>query len=184
MKHYIFGYGSLILKESRDRSGNSLDWTAVRVKGLKRIWNDFTDYGISVLTVVNSEKDSCNGVLFEIYENDLNKFDQREQQYFRVKIPDHSITYLGNKRFKGTFWVYIQKENQLSHKLHALRTYVDVVLSGCFKISDEYANEFVDLTYCWPKIKDDRNKPEYPRSLKMVEYDLDIEELLKLKGLL
>ena len=40
MAHYfIFGYGSLIYKDSRDKSGESGDSIPVKVNGIRRGWN-------------------------------------------------------------------------------------------------------------------------------------------------
>jgi hypothetical protein len=37
MKNYLFGYGTLISKSSRNKSGLTGEWFIVNVKGFKRI---------------------------------------------------------------------------------------------------------------------------------------------------
>ena len=76
-------------------------------------------------------------------------------------------------------WVYITDHpSQPSESCPIAQSYVDVVLSGCLDIGDEFAKEFIRTTSGWDKSWiDDRNRPRYRRSL---EVDSDrIDALLR-----
>lgn len=110
--HYIFGYGSLICSESRAMSAPEQSQkvvTPVVVKGVQTIWSKRVARGMTALGVKVDEDDSdmtmihdenrktmnkqlsleqsqCIGVLLPVNNDELERFDEREQGYKRKSI--------------------------------------------------------------------------------------------------
>lgn len=181
-KHFLLGYGSLIDKDSREKTGHSKEATAVRVKGLERGWNNIVScVGLTAVGVTSKPESVCNGVIVEVPEDDLPKFDEREIGYSRVEFGLDRIIPVENKEIsQGKFWVYVVDNPQASTKECPIaQSYVDVILTGCLKISEEFAREFISTTKGWnnPWVND-RQKPRYPRAMKNPDIE-KIDTLLK-----
>ena len=169
--NWIFGYGSLINSDSRKKTGNSGKVIPVRITGLKRQWNVVIDE-IKVTAVgVTLAKDSlCNGIVCQVDNEDLLKFDKREIPfgYSRIEIDKKNITpLLGFNLPKGIFWVYAaNKPGKPSSESPIIQSYIDVILTGCLEYSEQFARNFVKNTEFWnyPWINDRKN-PRYPRAL-------------------
>lgn len=99
----LFGYGSIVAAESarktlqRELPDDAM--SVARLRGYIRVWNyvDFVQFeddppGTSTPVVfLNVEKDPdafCNGVLLQVSQEELVRFDQRERLYDRVEITD------------------------------------------------------------------------------------------------
>jgi len=132
--NYIFGYGSLINKESRYKTIKNksvCDDIPVKISkdfGYIREWNykgraDHHTGNIINYTALGLRKSnnghSINGVLYPITKNKLHVYDKREKDYLRIKIPHKYITILSNKLSNksstknqpldtsGYVWVYV-----------------------------------------------------------------------------
>lgn len=181
--NFLFGYGSLICAESRAKTGQSGISIPVRVKGIERQWNLVVDdlEGTAVGAIDNNES-QCNGVLVEVSESELPKFDEREIGYTRRPIPREDIVCLMTDRLpNGNYWVYVADEPGKPDATHPLiQSYIDVILTGCLDINEDFAKEFITTTTGWnnPWIND-RQNPRYERAMVEVPYAQKIDSLLE-----
>lgn len=168
-KHYIFGYGSLISSSSRRITGIAGDSVAVRVNGLERTWVGWKGTDMRAVAA-RPVTDACsNGVLFEVPESELFKFDERETHYVRTQLDLSQIDYVhGNQSLitaQCNVWVYLydHQGRGLSDE-PIVQSYLDVILLGCQEITPTFAIEFIEQTLNWDVWHDDRAKPVYPRA--------------------
>lgn len=128
MKHYIFGYGSLVNQEALARylcRPCSTDATAFcQLKDYRRCWNVAMNNSIDLpaykhyldtatgqrpnifVTFLNirPEQHACvSGVLFEVSQQELAQLDMRERNYQRIAVTEQVDKPLTN----ATVWVYI-----------------------------------------------------------------------------
>ena len=166
-QHYIFGYGSLISSSSRRITGIAGDSLAVRVQGLERTWVGWEGTGMRAVAARPMAGACCNGVLFEVPESELEKFDERETHYRRAQLDLSQVDYLqGDQALSddSQLWVYLY-----NHQGHGLRSapivqsYLDVILLGCQEISPQFTLEFIQHTLNWEYWHNDRHQPVYPR---------------------
>lgn len=172
--HYIFGYGSLINSQSRLITGIAGNSVPVRVAGLQRYWVSFIggkmrSVGVIPTTQQNQMLDNpCNGVLFEVPEQELPKFDQRESGYTRQLLDWHTITPCNPNTYLNTqqpVWVYIYAGHPNQPQIGPIsQAYLDVILLGCLEHNEAFAIEFLQNTKNWYEWVDDRTNPLYPRA--------------------
>ncbi|KAJ3369468.1 hypothetical protein HDU91_007141 [Kappamyces sp. JEL0680] len=115
---FLFGYGSLINPQSRERTLNRPlgkdDVIPVSVAGLQRSWSyrcsrrDYTAVSVSRTT----EHTATNGVLIPLLDpkQDLALLDEREIHYARGLVPLSAIRFLGSETIQipadALVWVY------------------------------------------------------------------------------
>ncbi len=199
MKNYIFGYGSLIEKESRLRTTpKSKVAFPVKVNGFKRGW--FARTGVSGLSTtflgcINDVDSHTNGVIYELSEEDLQLTDSREKGYKRVKIDFEDIEDFSIQiEKKSAIWIYINqfphnnipKSNFPSKEFPIVQSYVDMCINGCLEMESLYpkardgkfAINFIKSTYFWSKYwVNDRIYPRRPFVFRSNAYEID--KLLK-----
>ncbi len=182
---YIFGYGSLISADSRDRTAPSAEWLAVTVKGFQRSWADLGGHcqKMCSVAVMESKQDTTNGVIFEIDQEDLSAFDEREKGYHRVPIDPANIKVIDGKLKDYTVWVYTVDSMILPHQNAPIaQSYLDVILDGAIRISVDFAQSFIDTTTGWNQHWiNDREQPRYLRPLRDNQYHAVIDRLLHSK---
>ena len=166
--HYIFGYGSLINSNSRRITGIAGDSLAVRVQGLERTWVGWKGTDMRAVAARPMADACCNGVLFEVPESELDKFDARETHYVRTLLDLAQVEYLPGYAALGKnthAWVYLYNHqgDGLSNA-PIVQSYLDVILLGCQEITPTFAQEFIQLTLNWVLWHDDRHQPTYPRA--------------------
>jgi hypothetical protein len=180
MKHYIFGYGSLMNTRSRLKTANTNKAIPVRVNGIQRAWNFHNpERKRNVLGAVFKENSTCNGVLVMVPEENLKKFDDREIGYNRVELQLDIISPLnGHSLPKGKIWMYSPSKLTLPAKDSPIQqSYIDVVISGCLEFGEDFAEECINSSLFWNyHWIDDRKNPGYPRTLR----NLPIEEIDKI----
>jgi gamma-glutamylcyclotransferase (GGCT)/AIG2-like uncharacterized protein YtfP len=162
---YIFGYGSLINSASRKMTGQTGETIPAQVFGLVRHWCKIDDsYAVSPLAVIEGEG-HVNGLLIEVSEAELKKFDHREAGYKRVAVNTDNIKTLCGSKIDRNVWVYVVSQTKPPcQNSPIVLSYVDTVLAGCLEISDTFAHDFVEQTVGWHfPLKDDRADPIYPR---------------------
>ncbi|GAB6260208.1 gamma-glutamylcyclotransferase family protein [Photobacterium sp. R1] len=160
---YIFGYGSLINRASRQRTGQTGQAVPAVVEGLERHWDKVDrTYSISPLVAMPGEG-RCNGVLVKVEEDALMHFDHRERGYTRMEVDPAHITQHEILKFDAPVWVYVKTNPAPPCQLNPImQTYVDTVLAGCLSISDAFARTFIDTTSGWHHpLENDRNAPKY-----------------------
>jgi len=170
--NWIFGYGSLINKESRNKTGQSGEVIPVRVMDIKRQWSLVVEeMNLTASGAIYSKGSICNGIIYQVDESELPKFDAREIPfgYSRIALNKREIKALmGYSLPQGIFWVYVANNPSLpSRKNSIIQSYIDVILTGCLDYSEDFAREFIQTTEFWeyPWVND-RAKPVYPRAMK------------------
>ncbi len=185
MTQYIFGYGSLICKSSRDKTTSSGKAYSVRIKGIERSWSLVVKHlGATALGATPNNNSFCNGVIFEVTKKELKEFDKREFEadYSRIKLDKKNITFLKRKTvINGHIYTYVANHPSKASKANPLiQSYIDVILTGCLEISKDFAKEFITTTKGWSKHWiNDRLNPKYPRAMKKIKYKKTIDSLLK-----
>mmetsp|Transcript_13705 Transcript_13705/g.34465 ORF Transcript_13705/g.34465 Transcript_13705/m.34465 type:complete len:269 (-) Transcript_13705:43-849(-) len=195
MRHYVFGYGSLICSESRATTAAALGVSdssgiPVRLKNWVRLWN--VQGPNTYLGVQPCKGKSCVGVLFAIpstEDNDevLEALDKRERGYTREEIDleliqrvddlldeESSSSYYNNTFLDSTcaekvcLWIYnpIPKYTSMATaEVPILQSYVDICMKGCLSISNKFAEEFVTGTYGW-----------YPGDVRRLKPDIETQD--------
>ncbi len=168
MPDYLFCYGSLICKESRDGTGQTGRALPVVVEGLQRSWNAVIDdphYRMTAVGAMPEEGARCNGILVEVAAAELPKFDAREKGYPRTPIDREKIHPLLDFGVpSGNIFFYpINNPGTPTQENPIPQTYVDVILTGCLGVSEEFTRDFICSTNGWdsPWVND-RKKPRYP----------------------
>lgn len=168
MTHWVFGYGSLICPDSRARTGVTGEALPAYVRGFARHWSvALTDQSLSVLGVRRSKAASCTGgVLFALDDDAFTHFDAREAEYQRVRLTPEQIQLSGPDRAlpEGDFWLYLPPSSTSPHPIP--QSYLDVTLRGCLGLGEAFAYHFLENTFSWKPILNDRAAPRYVRPLR------------------
>ena len=162
-QNFLFGYGSLINDESRNSLTNDIhEPIPARISkkfGYKRTWSYYspTSYmtALGLEKACESEATTINGIIFPFDLNNLNNFNEREQDYNLVNIPNKFIQSMSwsNIPKNSKIWVYVQKkkDQKANIKFPICQSYIDVCLLGCLKYGKDYAAEFLGTTSNWSK---------------------------------
>lgn len=193
--NYVVGYGSLITKESRLNTGHTGKCMPVRINNYSRSWTARIKKKGKKYTAVSiypSKHKSINAVITEIDPLELTSYDERETNYTRVRIKNTDITsYITNMTLPNAIiWAYIinpgfSKPSSCIYPI--LQSYIDIILTGCSRISEKFMVDFIHSTSHWVNIKDprynwinDRNKPYYNfKCNKLCHKNNKIDSLLK-----
>ena len=167
---FIFGYGSLINKKSRNGSYKTDAAYPVRVHHYKRIWNRSEGPNEPWMGIISLQNHTVNGVLFEVNEAMLKAFDERELKwgYHRRQVPLSSIEMLDNYNALSpddirdkveTYELTKLREQECdklgidSIKYKRLRAnpqcYIDIVLKGCMEYGESFLIEFIKTMHDW-----------------------------------
>ncbi|WSF14815.1 gamma-glutamylcyclotransferase [Streptomyces sp. NBC_01353] len=163
-RNYIFGYGSLIQRESRTSTWSRTEEAVpAMVRGISRGWYDRVDtasWSPTYLGTVPKKGATCNGVVFSVTPEELQAFARRESGYRLTRIPSGDISMLdgSNSPPAGTVWYFANAtQNYPSEQFPIVQSYVDVCLDGCLETEDRYpearkaqfAKEFIRTTTDW-----------------------------------
>jgi len=184
MKNYLVGYGSLISKESRLNTGVSDKCIPIKVSGFRREWNVIIpEEGATYLGVVRDSENYFNGVLFEVFEDEIAKFDKRETEYYeRILIDKKYIKFLNIQidLYETMIWIYISKNpSRPNSEYPVINSYVNTVLNGVLNLGKDFYDEFIRTTFGLDFIYDDLDNPRYPYLVKDEEMLLNKEILDK-----
>jgi hypothetical protein len=109
---YIFGYGSLIERESRMATWPSAQFASpVIVKGVARGWFDQTDvpsWSPTYLGGIPEANAETNGVIFRVTSAEFDSYTQRETGYGPTQIDPSQITMLDGSSAApdGDIWYF------------------------------------------------------------------------------
>jgi hypothetical protein len=175
---YIFGYGSLIERESRMGTWPSAEFASPAVvKGIARGWFDQTDvpsWSPTYLGGVADASAECNGVLFPVTPAELDSYAQRETGYTLTKVDPSLVTMLDGSAAPpdGDIWYFANTQKRFPSGTHPIvQSYVDVCLDGCLEVEAAYplarqahfAERFIETTGNWgPPWINDRIYPWRP----------------------
>ncbi len=177
---YIFGYGSLICAESRSRTGVTGSAYAARVKGIKRGWVVPVEDGHTVLGAVKDSDAICNGVIFEVNDENLMKFDHREKEYSRLQLNIQNIDTTMELDSQSRVWTYVGDEfRPPCQKLPIAQSYLDVIINGSLTFGEDFLREFVKTTDYWLHFLNDRSNPVYPRAMTRTDHHQHFDTLLE-----
>ena len=164
---YVFGYGSLIEKESRIRTNpEAVDARPARVTGYQRGWfHQFANNVGSTCTYLGAiEKPGAttNGVIYHV--NDFEKTKERETGYTATPVPAGKIEMLdGAGPWDPAKVVYIfisnpadiSKTGAPTAAIPMVQSYVDICINGCLEIEAQYSSargfvqEFIRTATGW-----------------------------------
>lgn len=166
MKHWIFGYGSLICADSRARTGVTGEALPVVLNGFERGWNvPIASADLSVVGIQRHSERCTGGMIFPLNDAELTRFDAREVEYERVPLAREQLQPLRDQPLPdGDFWVYLPHPSDSPHPI--AQSYLDVILHGCIQESMDFARHFLRHTSDWKTRLDDRASPLYPRPLR------------------
>src|SRR5262249_28015454 len=175
---YIFGYGSLIERQSRTGTWPSAESASpVIVKGIARGWFDQPDVPSISPTLLGGIADAgaeCNGVIFPVTQAELASYSQREVGYKPTAIAASQIARLDctSSGPDGDIWYFANTQKRYASAARPMvQSYVDVCLTGCLEIETTYplakqanfAERFVRTTSNWgPPWINDRIYPWRP----------------------
>ena len=181
---YIFGYGSLIEDESRQRTTPSArDAWPVTVQGVRRgWWARGAESGLTTtyLGAIADPRARCNGVIYAVSPAELAATDQRESAgYRRCRIEPSQIAMLDgrDKPPEGDYWAYINnlEPDQIklcmpSFQFPIVQSYVDICINGCLEVESKYPKTsagftdlFIATTDAWNRFwVNDRIYPRRP----------------------
>jgi hypothetical protein len=161
---YIFGYGSLIERESRVATWPSAELASpVVVNGIARGWFDQTDvpsWSPTYVGGVAKTGANCNGVIFPVTPAEFADYVQRETGYEPTKIDRSQITMLDGSSTPpyGDIWYFANTQQRFPSDEHPIvQSYVDVCLNGCLENEEMYplakeanfAERFIKTTSNW-----------------------------------
>lgn len=181
-QNYIFGYGSLVERESRLRTTpNATDVYPVIVSGLKRGWFARTGGNSLSTTFLGCIKDSnsiVNGVIYKVSEEEIKGIDSREKGYTRELLNKDTIKFLFDiKETNIKIWAYLNafncleeiKEKLPNKEFPIVQSYVDICINGCLEIEAKFVKAkelnftkmFIESTEYWNEFW--ANDRIYPR---------------------
>ena len=158
MSVYIFGYGSLINKnEISEELHKKKKIIPVIVTGLKRSFNISSSGGkYKVLGVQDTKKDNwCNGVLFKVNEEELEKLIERESNYIVKTIEQNRISFdygkqLTFKKDDQVLCFYPKPLYRLNKKQSTSRpirpNYETICLEGARAFGPDFLRDFTETT--------------------------------------
>ena len=185
-QNYIFGYGSLIENESRQRTTPSAKIALpARVTGIRRGWwargvatgLTTTYLGALMVDPRSHPPVKCNGVIYKVTPEELAETDRRESaNYQRRPVDSKNIEMLDGSSGppSGLVWAYISKITKLDDNLPTfqfpiVQSYVDICIHGCFEVEKDYpkaagfAQDFIATTDAWSRFwVNDRLYPRRP----------------------
>jgi len=161
---YIFGYGSLLERESRMRTWSRAEYALpVVAKGIARGWFDQTEvpsWNPTYLGAVPDPTAECNGVLFPVTPVEFARYVERETGYELTKLDKSHVTMLDGSSTPPDedIWYFANREKRFPSSAHPIvQSYVDVCLNGCFEVEAMYplakqanfARRFMETTSNW-----------------------------------
>ena len=160
-KQYVFGYGSLINRESLLYTLKAHEFGEVvvgRIGDFHRSWsNRVYARGRTGLGVRREPGGSVNGAAIEMLAS-LAPIDAREAGYERVLVEHQDLV-------DGDLWVYtIANSARPSPEFPITLSYLECVLAGCLQVGEAFALEFIERTGQWEApLWNDRADRQYPR---------------------
>lgn len=195
MKNYIFGYGSLIERESRLRTVPNAQIALPAVaQNFQRGWfarmpKTLASISPTYLGCYPKVGSSTNGVIYEVTDAELIATDKREKGYERVKV-DQVNEYYKITQPEDTIWIYINlfkfnappPEVFPSKQFPIVQSYVDICINGCIEIEnsfpkacrDNFIENFIQQTSEWNSFwANDRIYPRRPFMYRKNAFAID-----------
>lgn len=169
-KKFIFGYGSLMEKESRSRTTPNV--TAIfpaKLNGFERSWSlqnvsEIGEYSTTFLGCEKKDNAEMNGILYEVSDEEFEKTKTRENGYNPTLISCHQHIHSYDEQFilneNDEVYIFTNiKSTKPNSKLPIVQSYVDICLNGCMEIEktfplakqDNFTKNFFETTKLWSK---------------------------------
>lgn len=155
MKHYVFGYGSLINPVSLGRTlGRVVDAAELQpayLQGYQRFWGLIeTVFSVALAKPVNAvfldirpnPTSQCNGVVVHVTDAEFAALLLRERNYDRIDVTDKLVTPPADGRvtvFAG------RGEHQVTPaalECYVMQRYVDLLHTGVDQLGTDFATQF------------------------------------------
>ncbi len=182
MNHYIFSYGTLAHKEVAEMTGKTLSFMPALLQGYKRNFRALAkSSGFAAAGIEEAKGCECIGMLVQIPESELPKFDERERIYDRIELKKSQLLPLTEKELpEGKYYLYVPKNPQLpTEELPLAQSYIDVVVTPFITLGYEKVAEVVkamtDLDRPWIN---DRKVPKYSRYPDSIDTEA-VDKLMK-----
>jgi len=165
---YFFGYGSLVNSQTHVYPGTQ----PAILHGWRRAWVGSPARGVVLLTAIESQSDSIEGLAACVPGGDWNALDTREEGYARVWTPNVHIEGFEQPPHTSVYSVLpehrVDKVDQV-----ILLSYLDVVAQGFLRVfGAEGLQKFFDTTDGWDTpVLNDRNAPKYPRHQSLTKQE-------------
>lgn len=177
MRTWIFGYGSLINRQSLRHTLSDAavgEVVAGRISGWRRSWsNRVPARGRTGLGARIEAEGRINGVAIELLDPDFAALDRREAGYVRELVVEQTLV-------DGALWLYSKPDGVLASEAFPVAlSYLEVVLAGCLALGREFAIEFLTETPGLTALMNDRAAPVYPRRVPLTADEVAaIDDLL------
>lgn len=182
MNYYIFSYGTLAHKEVAEVTGKTLVFIPAVLTGYKRNFRVAVKFsGFSAVGIEKDKETETLGMLVQIPESELSKFDEREDDYDRIEITGQGLSLLSGEPVpEGRFYLYVPKNPQPPTEDSPLaQSYIDVVLTPFLVLDPKWISEVIrtmgDLDRPWIN---DRRIPRYSRYPQSMDSEA-IDDFLK-----
>lgn len=179
-----FGYGSLVNLQSLRTPYISAH--KATVKGWKRAWlsrpyepgSFAAAEGLAFLSVIPSADTEIDGMIITDHSSSLASLDERESLYSRVTLEQAAIKFHDNDdtgEIRQQF-LYVADDHPADSNSRILRSYLDVVMQGYHnQFGLEGLKSFFATTANFDlDIKEDRDKPLYPRAVELTPAEKEI----------
>jgi cation transport regulator ChaC len=185
---YLVGYGSLMNSASARRTSKFLGkelpiWLRGYQRGfyLNSSKMKMATLSATFLSIVPARSSRLNGVAIKLTKADaIYSFDRRERAYCRVNVKRQIKSYTGAALPAGQYWAYVgAKEYFPSEKYPIVQSYVDLFVSGCLRIQQQYklpdfASQCVRTTSGWSRHwVNDRIFPRRPWIYQPKAFEID-----------
>jgi len=181
MRHWIFGYGSLVHKEVAEKTGDTLSFILVILKNHIRNFRVLVkSSNFAAAGIERKEGAETLGMLVEVPEGELIKFDEREQMYDRVEVHPDLLELIEGELPTGIFYVYMPRNPETpGEDMPLAQSYIDVILEAFLNLDESLAKKVLEtsLDFDKPWIND-RSMPRYSRYLENIDTE-KIDRLLK-----
>ncbi|MGK0373837.1 MAG: hypothetical protein ACJA2E_000305 [Arenicella sp.] len=194
---YIFGYGSLVSRYSRQHYSNIMaDVKVARIKGWCRAWCvSYPDEGATYAGAIRDDAASLNGVLIPTEIDQAIAERERGYQFTMLNLDDISSDISDvNLSQDDKIWICETLQVDTATAANPLpQSYVDTCISGCLESTGtEGAIEFIQQTQGWNcRWLNDRHfeaTPRYPRftpistdQASLIDSLLDQQDVLKFR---
>lgn len=147
---WIFGYGSLLLRESAEKSMPVLTMRSGVLKGYQRYWGvrSTAKHPCVVLGVRKRATSQCTGTFIKVPEDSFTDIDVRERKYDRVRLQEHEYQALG---VRDEVYVYVPKPQwaDTPEELQVEYSYLRTCVLGAYE--QGCAEEFFTETAGWDR---------------------------------
>ena len=180
MDNYIFGYGSLICADSRARTGETGSALPVTVLDVSRSWSvPVPTSHTTAVGAIEHTGSRCNGVIFPVTAESLQKFDVREVGYSRILLAADRFEVPTSIPKDAKIWTYVGTDvKQPSSTMPIAQSYLDVIINGCLTFGHDFVESFFATTLHWSHLHDDRHAPRYLRPIASQQHHEQFDALI------